>query len=90
MATANGIFTGFSVSEVLQIREAAKKSLLQGKTIMQYSDGTGVSVSKDWPIDPQTILQECNYALKVLDPTTYGSPKSTRRKHANFSALSGL
>lgn len=86
MASAEGIFTGLSVEEVLEIRASVVKQIKAGKTIMSYSDGTGVSVTKDWPIEPQTVLKECNHALKVLDPDTYGSVRSTRRVHSTFSA----
>ena len=89
MAKASGIFTGLTVAEVEEIRAAVVKQLKAGKSIMSYSD-TGVSVSKAWPIDPREVMAECNYALKVLDPDTYGSVRSTRRVHANFSATSEL
>ena len=89
MASAQGIFTGLSVDVVEQIKQAAVKQLIEGKTIMQYSD-SGVSVSKQWPIAVDQVLLECNYALRVLDPDTYGSARSTRRVHSNFGSSFGL
>lgn len=72
---AQGLFiTGFTVAEVLQIQAKAKEMLLEGKTLMSWSD-SGMSVSKQFPMTVKEVLEECAYALRILEPTTYG-PKS--------------
>ena len=39
--------------------------------MMSYGD-SGTSVSKAFPMDVQTVLVECRYALQVKDPNQYG------------------
>jgi len=69
---AQGLFTtGFSVAEVLQIQSKAKELLVEGKTIMAWGDG-GTTVSKQFPMTVKEVLEECIYALRVLDPATFG------------------
>ncbi len=69
---AQGLFiTGFSVAEVLQIQSKAKEMLLEGKTLMAWGD-SGSSVNKQFPMPVKEVLEECAYALRVLDPETYG------------------
>jgi hypothetical protein len=69
---AQGLFiTGFSVAEVLQIQARAKELLIEGKTIMQWID-SGSTVTKQFPMPVKEVLEECAYALRVLDPATYG------------------
>jgi hypothetical protein len=73
---AQGLFTtGFSVAEVLQIQSKAKELLLEGKTVMAWGD-SGSTVSKQFPMTVKEVLEECAYALRVLDPATYG-PRRT-------------
>lgn len=72
---AQGLFiTGFTVAEVLQIQTKAKELLLEGKTIMAWSE-SGSSVSKQFPLTVKETLEECGHALRVLDPVTYGSAR---------------
>jgi hypothetical protein len=69
---AQGLFiTGFSVAEVLQIQSKAKELLIEGKTVMAWGD-SGSTVTKQFPMAVKEVLQECAYALRVLDPATYG------------------
>ena len=69
---AQGLFiTGFSVAEVLQIQSKAKELLIEGKTVMAWGD-SGSSVTKQFPMTVKEVLEECAYALRVLDPATYG------------------
>jgi len=69
---ALGLFTtGFTVAEVLQIQSKAKELLLEGKTVMTWAD-SGSSVSKQFPMTVKETLEECAYALRLLDPQTYG------------------
>lgn len=73
---ARGLFiTGFTVSEVLAIQQRAKSLLLEGKTIMNWNDAE-TSVSKQFTMPVAEVLDECGHALRVLDPDTYGRPKS--------------
>jgi len=49
----------------------AGSMLLEGKTMMSYAD-SGTSVNKQFPMDIQTVLVECRYALQIKDPEQYG------------------
>ena len=70
---AQGLFiTGFSVAEVLQIQAKAKEMLFEGKTLMAWGD-SGSSVTKQFSMSVKEVLEECAYALRILDPQTYGS-----------------
>jgi hypothetical protein len=66
--------TGFTVSEVLAIQSRAKELLLEGKTIMNWNDAE-TSVSKQFVLPVDQVLEECAHALQVLDPATYGRPR---------------
>jgi hypothetical protein len=68
--------TGFTVSEVLAIQARAKEFLLEGKTIMNWNDAE-TSVSKQFVLPVDQVLEECAHALKVLDPATYGRDRIT-------------
>ena len=69
---AQGLFiTGFSVAEVLQIQSKAKELLIEGKTVMAWGD-SGSTVTKQFPMPIKEVLEECAYALRVLDPAAYG------------------
>jgi hypothetical protein len=73
---ARGLFiTGFTIAEVLAIQQQAKSLLLEGKTIMNWNDAD-TSVSKQFTLSVDQVLEECGHALRVLDPATYGRPKS--------------
>jgi hypothetical protein len=72
---ARGLFTtGFVVSEILEIQKRAKDLLLEGKTIMNWNDAD-TSVSKQFVLPVDQILEECAHALRILDPATYGKPR---------------
>lgn len=69
---ARGLFTtGFTVAEVLAIQRRAKELLLEGKTIMNWNDAE-TSVSKQFVLPVDQVLEECAHALRVLEPETYG------------------
>jgi len=73
---ARGLFiTGFTVSEVLAIQRRAKELLLEGKTIMNWNDAD-TSVAKQFTMAVDVVLEECGYALRVLDPASYGRPRT--------------
>lgn len=81
---ALGLFTtGFTVTEVLLIQRKAKELLLEGKTVMTWADN-GSSVSKQFPMTVKETLEECSYALRILDPKTYGP-----RRGVTQSSISG-
>jgi hypothetical protein len=86
---ASGLFVNFTLSDVRQIMERAKALVMEGKTIMSYGD-QGTSVSKMFPLPVERVLDECNYALSKLDPTTYGSQRASRRTSANFTGRFSL
>ncbi len=70
--SAKGLFiTGFTAEEVLAIQSKAKALLLEGKTVMSWSD-SGTSVGKQFAMPVADVLTECAYALRRLDPDTYG------------------
>ena len=72
---ARGLFTtGFTVAEVLAIQQRAKELLLEGKTIMNWSDAE-TSASKQFTMPVDQVLEECGHALRVLEPETYGKPR---------------
>jgi hypothetical protein len=72
---ARGLFiTGFTVAEVLAIQRRAKELLLEGKTILNWNDAD-TSVSKQFVLPVDQVLDECGHALRVLDPSTYGKPR---------------
>jgi len=72
---ARGLFiTGFTVAEVLAIQRRAKELLLEGKTILNWNDAD-TSVSKQFVLPVDQVLDECGHALRILDPATYGKPR---------------
>lgn len=74
---AQGLFTtGFSIDEILAIQAKAKQALLEGKTVMSWSD-SGMSVNKQFAMSVKETLEECAHALRVLDPETYGKKRQT-------------
>ena len=81
---ARGLFvTGFTVTEVLAIQQKAKEFLLEGKTLMNWSD-SGTSAGKQFTMAVDEVLAECAHALRILDPITYGTPGQ-----ASVSFISG-
>lgn len=59
-------------AQIEAIRDKAVEQLTAGRVVMSYSD-SGTSVSKSWPMDIQSVLVECRYALQVKDPQQYGA-----------------
>lgn len=72
MAQATGCFLILTQARIESIADKAGLMLLEGKTMMSYSD-SGTSVSKSFPMDVKTTLVECRYALQIKDPAQYGS-----------------
>jgi hypothetical protein len=73
---ARGLFiTGFTISEVLAIQSRAKEFLIEGKTLMTWNEA-GSSATKQFTMPIDQVLEECAHALRILDPATYGKPRT--------------
>ena len=73
---ARGLFiTGFTISEVLAIQQRAKEFLIEGKTLMTWNEA-GSSATKQFTMPVDQVLEECGHALRILDPATYGKPRT--------------
>lgn len=72
MARATGCFLILSQSRIESIADKAATLLMEGKTMISYSD-SGTNISKTFPMDIQTVLIECRYALQIKDPEQYGA-----------------
>lgn len=84
---ATGLFDTFNLQEVLAIQEKAKQLILEGKTIMNYSD-SGTNVGKQFTMPVREVLEECAHSLRKLDPKKYGRPsRSGRMNYQRFGAL---
>ena len=70
MAVKGLFLRGFTLDEIKSIQSKAKAFLLEGKTIMSWSDGGGTSVSKQFTMPITDLLEECAYALAKLEPST--------------------
>ncbi len=80
-----GLFiTNFTLEEVTAIQAKAKALLLEGKTIMSWGDSE-TSVTKQFTLPVDQILEECAHALKVLCPSSFG-----RDRIATSSRISGF
>jgi len=73
---ARGLFiTGFTISEVLAIQSRAKEFLIEGKTLMTWNEA-GSSATKQFTMPIDQVIEECAHALRILDPATYGKPRT--------------
>jgi hypothetical protein len=73
---ARGLFiSGFTISEVLAIQSRAKEFLIEGKTLMTWNEA-GSSATKQFTMPIDQVLEECAHALRILDPATYGKPRT--------------
>jgi len=72
-----GCFLTLPQSTVEQIRDTAAALVVSGKVMMSYTD-SGTQVNKQFPMDVQTVLVECRYALQILDPNQYGVRDTVR------------
>ena len=68
---ASGLFIGLTEQELLDIKAKALAMIMEGKTLMSYSD-SGSSASKQFAMTPKEMLGEAMYALSKFDPGTYG------------------
>ena len=69
---ASGCFLILPQAKIEAIADRAATLLMEGKTMMSYSD-SGTSVTKSFPMDVQQTLIECRYALQIKDPEQYGA-----------------
>jgi hypothetical protein len=67
---ARGIFTTLTESQILTIRDTAIAAITAGKSLTSYSIA-GRSVSKQLVGNPLDLLDECSYALGVINPDDY-------------------
>jgi hypothetical protein len=72
MARASGCFLILSQARIEAIADKAASQLEKSAVMMNYAD-SGTSVGKQWPMDVQTVLIECRYALQIKDPEQYGA-----------------
>lgn len=73
-----GLFDTFTLEEVKQIQQRAKELLMEGKTIMNYSD-SGTNVGKQFAMPIREVLVECDHSLRKLDPVTYKPARRSGR-----------
>jgi hypothetical protein len=68
---AQGLFIGLTECELLEIKSKAVSLIMDGKTLMSYSD-SGSSATKQFALPPKEMLSEALFALSRLDPKKYG------------------
>jgi hypothetical protein len=68
----------FTRDEVETILQAAKDSLMAGKSVVQWTS-LGSSAQLQWDISPMTVIKEATLYLQTVDPDTYGVPVKTGR-----------
>jgi len=70
---AKGLFTAENEATLLSIKADALAALRKGQLVVSWSSA-GTSVSKAFPgITPREAYEEAVFALRKLDPATYGS-----------------
>lgn len=69
---AQGLFIGLTECELLDLKAKALALIMDGKTLMSYSD-SGSSATKAFPgMTPKEVLNEAMFALSRLDSRKYG------------------
>lgn len=71
MASKTGILLTLPIETILRIQQTAVEMLLQGRVMMSW-EGEGTSAKKEFAMPIVDILSECDWALRSLDPDTYG------------------
>ena len=66
-----GLFLTLDIDTILAIQAKAVEMILEGKTLLEWS-GEGTEAKKAFTMPPLAVLEECLYALRSKDPTTYG------------------
>ena len=64
---------------VLSLREKAKETLRELKTVMTWT-GEGVSATKQFVADPLIIMAETRQCLKLMNPSKYGQITNSSRQ----------
>ena len=73
---AQGYFIGLTECELLDLKSKALQLIMDGKTLMSYSD-SGSSATKAFPgMTPKEVLNEAMFALSRLDPRKYGTRRT--------------
>ena len=67
-----GLFLTLPIDTIVSIQTKAVNMLLEGKTVMSWQ-GEGVSATKSFAMPVSDVLEECDWALRSLDPSTYGN-----------------
>jgi len=80
---ASGIFADFTAAQVLEIRTQARALVTEGKTLMTWSSGN-TATGKQFAMPVKEVLEECRYALRKIDPDTYGA--HVTRAVCNFNS----
>lgn len=62
-----GLFLTLDIDTILAIQARAVALILEGKTIMQWQ-GEGTEATKQFAMNPMDVMEECNYALRSLNP----------------------
>lgn len=57
--------------QILALYNVAFNLLLEGKTYVSF-EGQGTGFVSKFPIPVETMLSECRYALRQLNPSVYG------------------
>jgi hypothetical protein len=65
------LFRTFSLEELLAINDKAKAAALELKTIVSWTD-SGTSVTKQFVLPVDVVLDLCLAELQRRDPATYG------------------
>ncbi len=68
------LFATFSLEEILAINEKAKQAVLELKTIVAWND-SGTSVTKQFVLPVDVVLDLWLAELQRRDPDTYGKAK---------------
>lgn len=84
---AKGLFIGLTEDELLAIRAKAVAAITQGLNVVSYSD-SGSSVSKQWALKPDVMLDEAGFALYNLDPLAYAAFRRTTCVSVRWDARS--
>lgn len=69
---AKGLFITRDEAWLNSTLETALANIAAGSVVISWSD-SGSSVSRSITMDAQTVVDECNYALRRKFPQTYGA-----------------
>ena len=80
------LFRTFSLEELLAINDKAKATVLELKTIVSWND-SGTSVTKQFVLPVDVVLDLCLAELQRRDPATYGHPRQIATSRVDRIAL---